>query len=176
MWRYLLPAGIFVTILVFLALGLGRDPTQVPSPLINKPAPPFVLSRVEDPTRTISHTDLAGHVSLVNVWATWCVSCREEHLVLLELARSREVPIYGLDYKDSRDEALAWLREYGNPYTAVPFDADGRVAIDWGVYGTPETFLVDKHGIIRYKHVGPMTLDFVQSELRPIIEQLKKEP
>ena len=175
MWRYVLPGLVFVAIVIFLALGLGRDPTRVPSPLIGKPAPEFSVTRLEDPALRLSNADLAGHVSVVNVWATWCVSCRDEHLLLLELARSADVPIYGLDYKDERGAALEWLTRLGNPYVANAFDSDGRVAIDWGVYGTPETFVLDKHAVIRYKHIGPITAEFMKTGLLPLIAKLKAE-
>jgi cytochrome c biogenesis protein CcmG/thiol:disulfide interchange protein DsbE len=175
MWRYVLPALVFVAIVSFLALGLGRDPTRVPSPLIGKPAPAFSVAQLDDPTKHLSNADLMGHVSVVNVWATWCVSCRDEHLLLLELARSGGVPIYGLDYKDERGAAIEWLSRLGNPYVANAFDGDGRVAIDWGVYGTPETFVLDKRAVIRYKHIGPLTPEFVNSDLLPLLAKLKAE-
>jgi cytochrome c biogenesis protein CcmG, thiol:disulfide interchange protein DsbE len=175
MVRFVLPAAVFGAILLFLGLGLKLDPTRVPSPLIGKPVPKFSLPKLEEPAARFSHADLSGNVSLVNVWATWCVSCREEHPILLELARADVVPIFGLNYKDERDAALGWLAQYGNPYAANAFDEDGRTAIDWGVYGAPETFVIDRRGFVRFKHVGPLTAEFVRGELLPLIEKLKRE-
>jgi cytochrome c biogenesis protein CcmG/thiol:disulfide interchange protein DsbE len=143
MTRYLLPAGVFIVLLGFLAIGLKLDPSRVPSPLIDKAAPRFALPLLQDQSKTLSERDLQGKVSLVNVWASWCAGCYEEHPVLVALAQSERVPIYGLNYKDTRLAANEWLKEYGNPSTAIGFDEDGRAAIDWGVYGAPETFVVD---------------------------------
>ncbi|MEJ2388411.1 MAG: DsbE family thiol:disulfide interchange protein [Chromatiaceae bacterium] len=153
--------------------GLYQDPHLVPSPLIGRPAPKFTLPALEDPKVTISNADLKGKVSLVNVWATWCVSCRAEHKELMRLAKVDGVRILGLNYKDDREDAKRWLQIYGNPYVANAFDADGRVGIDWGVYGTPETFLVDRNGIIRYKQIGPIDQQVWEKTLRPLIDKLK---
>ncbi|MEJ2326310.1 MAG: DsbE family thiol:disulfide interchange protein [Chromatiaceae bacterium] len=153
--------------------GLYQDPHRVPSPLIGRPAPKFTLPALEDPKVTISNADLTGKVSLVNVWATWCVSCRAEHKELMRLAKVDGVRILGLNYKDDREDAKRWLQIYGNPYVANAFDADGRVGIDWGVYGTPETFLVDRNGIIRYKQIGPIDQQVWEKTLRPLIDKLK---
>lgn len=174
MIRYLLPATLFVVLVSFLAIGLNRDPSRVPSPLIDKPAPEFALPLLKDATETFSNRDLRGEVSLVNVWATWCGGCYQEHPVLVELARSRYVPIYGLNYKDQRAKAKVWLREYGDPYQAIAFDEEGRVAIDWGVYGAPETFVVDARGIIRYKHIGPLTVRALRSTILPLVDRLRE--
>jgi cytochrome c biogenesis protein CcmG/thiol:disulfide interchange protein DsbE len=174
MARYLLPVLLFAVLVVFLASGLYRDPSLVPSPLIDKPAPMFTLPRLEEPDRTFSTEELQGKVSLFNVWATWCAGCYEEHPVLVALAESRAVPIYGLNLKDQREAALNWLEQYGDPYTAVAFDQAGSVAIDWGVYGAPETFVVDQNGIIRYKHIGPLTAEDVQNTLLPLVERLRE--
>jgi cytochrome c biogenesis protein CcmG/thiol:disulfide interchange protein DsbE len=174
MFRYLLPASLFAVLLVFLAAGLYLDPSRVPSPLIDKPAPEFTLPLLKDPARTFSAQDLTGEVSLVNVWATWCGGCYEEHPVLVALARSKIVPIYGLNYKDQRAAANEWLKQYGDPYAAVAFDKDGQVAIDWGVYGAPETFVVDEQGIIRYKHIGPLTADDLQNTILPLLDRLRR--
>lgn len=171
--RYLIPLAIFVGMAVFLAIGLTLDPKKVPSPLVGKPVPQFNLTRLEDPAATLGSEDLKGQVSLMNVWATWCVSCRAEHRVLLALAKSGKVPIYGLNYKDTRPEAQRWLQRLGNPYAANAFDADGRVGIEWGVYGTPETFVIDREGIIRDKIIGPITPEILSQRLLPLIEQLK---
>jgi cytochrome c biogenesis protein CcmG/thiol:disulfide interchange protein DsbE len=175
MIRYLLPAALFVVLVGFLAIGLNRDPSRVPSPLIDKPAPEFALPQLKDAGQTFSSRDLKGEVSLVNVWATWCGGCYQEHPVLVELAESRFVPIYGLNYKDERVKAKAWLRKYGDPYRAIAFDEDGRVAIDWGVYGAPETFVVDARGIVRYKHIGPLTTKDLQNTILPLVERLRVE-
>jgi len=173
--KALFPLILFLGMAAFLFRGLGMDPHKVPSPLIDKPAPQFHLPRLSDPARTLATADLAGQVSLLNVWATWCVSCRAEHPVLMRLARQERVRIYGLDYKDSRPEALDWLKAYGDPYRANAFDADGRVGIDWGVYGTPETFVIDKQGTIRYKHIGPISDRDAQEIILPWIQKLKAE-
>lgn len=174
--RYLLPLAVFLVLVVFLGIGLTLDPREVPSPFIGKPAPAFTLPQVADPAKTLSPEDLKGQVYLFNVWASWCVSCREEHPVLLELARRRVVTVYGLNYKDERADAEAWLERFGNPYAASAFDADGRVGIDWGVYGVPETFVVDRQGIIRYKQTGPLTQEIVENKLLPLIRQLQGSP
>ncbi len=173
MIRYLLPATVFVVLVVFLAVGLNRDPTRVPSPLIDKPAPTFALPLLKNPDQTLTHRDLQGEVSLINVWASWCGGCYEEHPILVALARSHQVPIYGLNYKDQRAKAMEWLEEYGDPYAAIAFDENGRVAIDWGVYGAPETFVVDRQGIIRYKHIGPLTAEVVQDTILPLVSRLQ---
>ncbi|MGI8738423.1 MAG: DsbE family thiol:disulfide interchange protein [Gammaproteobacteria bacterium] len=174
MIRYLLPAALFVVLVVFLGVGLNRDPSMVPSPLIDKPAPAFTLPLLKKPEQSFSNHDLTGDVSLVNVWATWCVACYDEHPVLVELARTGQVPIYGLNLKDQRPAARRWLRELGNPYSAIAFDKDGRVAIDWGVYGAPETFVVDSQGIIRYKHIGPLTGDVLTDTILPLVRRLRE--
>ena len=146
--RYLVPLAIFMVLVAFLYRGLSLDPKRVPSPLVGKPMPTFSLPRLKDAAATIGDTDLKGKVSMLNIWATWCVSCRAEHEVLLLLAKSNKVDIYGLNYKDERNKARQWLAQLGDPYVANAFDADGRVGIDWGVYGAPETFIMDQQGII----------------------------
>jgi cytochrome c biogenesis protein CcmG/thiol:disulfide interchange protein DsbE len=173
--RYLLPLALFLAMAGLLYRGLSIDPRLVPSPLIGKSAPAFSLARLEDPAATLSNADFKGQVSLLNVWATWCVSCRAEHQVLMQLSKSTDVAIYGLNYKDERPAALRWLQQFGDPYRANAFDADGRVGIDWGVYGTPETFIIDKQGVIRHKHTGPLTWDIVQHEIMPLVKQLQAE-
>ena len=174
--RFLIPLGVFALMVLFLGIGLTLNPREVPSPLIGKPAPAFQLSRVADAGQTLSPEDFKGQVALVNVWASWCVSCRQEHPVLLQLARQNVVPIYGLNYKDQREAAQGWLNQHGNPYIASAFDADGRVGINWGVYGVPETFVIDKAGLIRHKHTGPVTPESLDQELLPLIRQLQGEP
>jgi cytochrome c biogenesis protein CcmG/thiol:disulfide interchange protein DsbE len=174
MSKYAIPLAIFVVLVIFLAIGLGHDPHEVPSPLINKAAPAFQLPQLQEPNKTFSAAEMRGKVWLLNVWATWCLPCREEHPVLVELSRSGAVPVYGLDYKDRREDALSLLSESGNPYVLCASDADGRVAIDYGVYGVPETYLIDREGIIRFKHVGPLTPDVVQNTVLPLVKDLNK--
>lgn len=172
--RFVIPLAIFVVLVVFLAIGLGHDPHEVPSPLIDKAAPAFQLPQLHEPTKTFSPQDMRGKVWLLNVWASWCISCREEHPLLLELARSGAVPLYGLNYKDERKDALAWLDDLGNPYLLSVADLDGRVGIDYGVYGAPETYLIDRDGVIRFKHIGPLTPDVLQAKLLPLVKDLSK--
>jgi len=174
--RYLVPLAIFLVLAGFLFRGLTLDPKLVPSPLIGKPMPAFTLTRLQDLNARISDTDLKGKVALFNVWATWCVSCRAEHETLVGLSRTGKVDIYGLNYKDDRAAAQQWLQKLGNPYVANAFDDTGRVGIDWGVYGAPETFIIDKHGIIRHKHIGPLTPDVVNDEILPMVAKLQNSP
>ncbi len=176
MLKYLLPLGLFAALLIFLGIGLTLNPREIPSPLIGKPAPHFLLPRLDDPTQPVSSEIFQGKVSLLNVWASWCAACRQEHPVLMELKRRSEATLVGLNYKDSRDEALAVLQQSGNPYQVNAFDADGKVAIDWGVYGVPETFVIDKHGIIRYKHIGAITPEDWEEKLAPLVRYLEKQP
>jgi cytochrome c biogenesis protein CcmG/thiol:disulfide interchange protein DsbE len=171
--RYLIPLAVFAVMVIFLGIGLTLNPREVPSPFIGKPAPEFSLPQVADAGKTLSSGDLKGRVSLVNVWASWCTSCREEHPVLLQLAKQNIVPIYGLNYKDERDNALAWLQRFGDPYTASAFDPEGKTGIDWGVYGVPETFVVDSDGVIRHKQTGPITPEILEKKLLPLIRQLQ---
>jgi len=172
MTRYLLPLGIFVVIAAFLAIGLRLDPREVPSPLINKPAPAFTLPQLHQPARQFSREDMKGKVWLLNVWASWCVACREEHPVLVELSKTNVVPIVGLNYKDERPDGLRWLGQFGDPYQLSVFDHEGRVGIDYGVYGVPETFLIDKAGIIRYKRIGVVTPEILRDKILPMIKEL----
>ena len=171
--KFLVPLALFLVLAVFLGVGLNRDPREVPSPLIGKPAPAFALTRLDDPDSTLRRQDLLGKVWMLNVWASWCVSCREEHPLLVEFSRRKLVPIYGLNYKDTRAKGLAWLSQRGNPYDASLFDAEGRVGVDFGVYGVPETFVIDKAGIIRYKHIGPLTPEVIAGELTPLLSRLQ---
>jgi cytochrome c biogenesis protein CcmG/thiol:disulfide interchange protein DsbE len=170
--RYLIPLAIFIAMLVFLGVGLKLDPREVPSPLIDKPAPMFQLQTLDTPSRLLSPEDMRGQVWLLNVWASWCGGCREEHPVLVEFAKTRAVPIYGLDYKDQPGDAQRWLTNYGDPYTAVVADPDGRTGIEYGVYGVPETFVIDKAGIIRYKQIGPITPKALQDTILPLVKKL----
>jgi cytochrome c biogenesis protein CcmG/thiol:disulfide interchange protein DsbE len=173
--RYLTPLIIFIALVVFLGIGLTLDPREVPSPFIGKPAPAFELPQLAAPAQTFGDKNLKGQVSLFNVWASWCVSCRQEHPLLLELAQQNIVPIYGLNYKDERAAGLEWLQNLGNPYAASAFDADGKVGVNWGVYGVPETFVIDKQGIIRHKHTGPITEESWRKTLLPLILKLQQE-
>ena len=170
--RFLLPLAVFVVIVVFLWAGLGRDPREVPSPLIGKPAPTFELVQLHQPGKKLGTADMKGQVWLLNVWASWCVSCRVEHPLLVELARKQVVPIIGLNYKDKRQDGVQWLAKFGNPYTLSAYDNDGRVGIDFGVYGVPETFVIDKQGVIRYKQIGPITPEALEKTLLPLIRKL----
>ena len=170
---FLMPLALFVALVIALGIGLSRDPHEVPSPLIGKAVPTFDLPAVKGRTQGLASRDLAGQVSLVNVFASWCEACRAEHPVLLDLARRRVVPIHGLDYKDPPDDAALWLDQRGDPYTRTGADLDGRVGIDWGVYGVPETFLVGPDGRIAYKHIGPLTPEFVREKLMPMIDSLR---
>ena len=174
MARYLIPLVLFVILVIFLAIGLGRDPHEVPSPLIGKAAPTFQLPQLKDPGKSFSAQEMRGKVWLLNVWASWCVSCREEHPLLLDYARSAAVPIYGLNYKDKREDALDWLEQLGDPYVLSAADEDGRVAIDYGVYGAPETYLIDRNGVIRFKQVGAVTPDIWERKILPLVKELNR--
>ncbi len=173
MRRYLLPLALFLVLAGFLAVGLKLDPREVPSPLIGKPAPAFQVATLARPEATIGRQDLLGKVWILNVWASWCAACREEHPVLVAYARrGGGAPIYGLNYKDQRDDALAWLGQLGNPYVASLHDLDGRIGIDFGVYGVPETFVIDRAGVIRFKHIGPVTPQVLRDKIEPLLRQL----
>jgi cytochrome c biogenesis protein CcmG/thiol:disulfide interchange protein DsbE len=169
---FLLPLAAFFALAVILAVGLRLDPHEVPSPLIDKPAPKFALPRLDDAAQTIRLEDMRGKVWLLNVWASWCVACREEHPLLVEYSKKHSVPIYGLNYKDQRADANAWLARFGNPYDASLFDNEGRVGIDFGVYGVPETFVIDKAGVVRMKHIGPLTPEVIAKEIEPMVKKL----
>ena len=174
MTRYVIPLVLFLVLVVFLAIGLRRDPHEIPSPLINKPAPSFQLAQLKDPSKTFSAEEMKGKVWLMNVWASWCFSCREEHPYLLEYARSGNIPIYGLNSKDKREDALGWLAELGDPYVLSVSDLDGRVGIDYGVYGAPETYLIDRGGVIRFKYIGPVTPDVWEKQILPLAKELNR--
>lgn len=178
-WSRLLlftPAVLFLGLVAAFVLGLGRDPKLIPSPLIGKPVPDFALPPVKGRSLGLAAGDLRGEVSLVNVFASWCVACRDEHPVLMRLKADGTVPIHGLDYKDKPDDAARWLDTMGDPYTRTGADIDGRVAIDWGVYGVPETFVVDTHGRIAFKQVGPITPDILDGTILPLIARLRGDP
>lgn len=170
--KFLLPLAVFLGLVGFLAAGLKLDPKEVPSPLIDKPAPAFRLTRLDDANVSIARDDLKGQVWILSVWASWCVACQAEHPLLVELAAKKLVPIYGLNYKDERLAGMKWLSRYGDPYTASLFDENGRVGIDWGVYGVPETFVVDREGVIRFKQIGPLTPEVIRDQIEPLVRRL----
>ncbi|HVE48575.1 MAG TPA: DsbE family thiol:disulfide interchange protein [Casimicrobiaceae bacterium] len=172
--RLLIPLAVFGVLLAFLLVGLGINPREVPSPLIGKPAPSFELQQLHQPRKKLGTNDLKGQVWLLNVWASWCVSCRVEHPLLVELAKKKLVPIVGLNYKDKPDEGVAWLAKHGDPYNVSVVDRDGRVGIDWGVYGVPETFVIDKAGVIRHKHVGPVDTASLEKKILPLVRELQR--
>lgn len=174
MKRFLLPLAIFVGLVIFLGIGLRLDPREIPSPLIGKPVPVFQVTQLHEPGKTISGKDMVGQVWLLNVWASWCVSCRQEHPVWMDFAKLKVVPIVGLNYKDARKDGTEWLSQFGNPYNVSAFDNDGRVGIDFGVYGVPETFVIDKRGVIRYKQIGPVTPEIITNKLLPLIKELNR--
>ena len=165
-----LPLG-FIGLLVLLGVGLTLNPRQVPSPLIGKSAPPFELPRLDQPAKTFTQKEMLGDVWVLNVWASWCPPCLAEHPVVTELAKS--VPVVGLNYKDAREDALPWLARNGNPYQLSVYDAKGRIAIDYGVYGVPETYVIDRKGVIRYKHIGPLTREDAQKKVVPLVKELR---
>lgn len=170
--KFFLPLGIFFGLVAFLAAGLNLDPKEVPSPLIGKPAPQFLLTKLDDPSKRIGRDDLLGKVWMLNVWASWCVACREEHPLLINFSQKKLLPLYGLNYKDGRTEGRQWLAKFGNPYDSSLFDSDGRVGIDWGVYGVPETFIIDKQGVVRFKHIGPLTPEVIRTSIEPLVRRL----
>ena len=171
--KFLIPLLLFVVLVGFLAVGLNRDPHELPSPLIGKQAPAFELPQLADPQKTFSPESMKGKVWILDVWASWCVACREEHPVLVELGKMQVAPLIGLDYKDKRDDAVAMLARQGNPYLLSAFDANGRVGIDYGVYGVPETYVIDKAGVIRFKHIGPITMELLNKKIIPLVSELK---
>jgi cytochrome c biogenesis protein CcmG/thiol:disulfide interchange protein DsbE len=172
--RYLLPLIAAVVLIPIMILGLRSDPSELPSQYLGKPAPEFTLPTLKDPTQFISTADLRGQVSLVNIWATWCGGCRAEHGFLMQLRKEQAIPIYAINWRDNREDALQWLRQLGDPYVASGFDGDGRVGIDWGAYGAPETFLLNVEGHVVYRLTGPMTRELWEQEFVPRIAELKK--
>jgi len=170
--RFLIPLAVFAVLVVFLGVGLRLDPREVPSPLINKPAPAFQLPQLQAPDKSFAQKDMLGKVWMLNVWASWCVACREEHPNLVAFARTGAVPIYGLNYKDEREDGIAWLARYGNPYQLSAYDRDGRIGIDYGVYGVPETYVIDKAGVIRYKRIGAVTPEILRDKILPLVKEL----
>lgn len=173
--KFLVPLGLFFVLVAFLLVGLKRDPRDVPSPLVNKPAPVFVAPQLEQPEFNFSPSDLSGKVWMLNVWASWCVGCREEHPVLLDFSRTHTLPIIGLNYKEKKpSDGLTFLRLHGNPFNITAQDVDGRIGIDYGVYGVPESYIIDKQGVIRFKQTGPITPEILQNTIVPLINELKK--
>ena len=172
MKKFWIPIAIFIVLGVVLASGLWHDPRKIPSPLVGKALPAFELPSLKDPNKVMRNADFAGRVVLINVWASWCAACKTEHPLLVELARRNLVPIVGLNYKDARADALQVLASSGDPYVVSLADTSGRTGIDWGVYGVPETFLIDKQGVIRHKHIGPITRESLEKELLPLIQNL----
>ena len=177
MIKRLLPLLAFALLALLLGLGVlrnsGKDTSAIPSPLVGKPAPTFSLPVLGEPGRLVSNEDLLGEPYLLNVWGSWCPACRDEHPVITELAQSGRIKVVGYDYKDEPEDAQRWLQQFGNPYSLVITDYDGRAALDWGIYGAPETFLVDAQGVIRWKFVGPLTPEVVQQQLLPALETLE---
>ena len=173
MLRYSLPLLLFAGLVVLFLFGLQNDPSRVPSPLIDKPAPDFTLPTLHDENKSIQLNDLNGQVTLINVWASWCTACRIEHPLLVNAANTEKLAIYGLNYKDQRADALNWLRQLGDPYIESAFDQSGSTGIDYGVYGVPETFVLDKDGIIRYKHIGPIEPEQLDTIILPLVRKLE---
>ena len=170
--RFLIPLGIFVLLVILLGFGLTQDPKKVPSPLIGKPAPEFKLPVLHQPDNSFGPDNYKGRVWVLNVWASWCVSCRAEHEIIKTLADMNLVSIVGLNYKDEPEDGKRWLQHFGDPYTLSALDYDGRAGIDWGVYGVPETFVIGKDGLIKYKHIGPVTAESLRDEVVPVIKSL----
>jgi cytochrome c biogenesis protein CcmG/thiol:disulfide interchange protein DsbE len=172
--RFLIPLGIFVALLGFLFVGLSLNPREVPSPLVGKPAPTFKLAQLHAPEQQFAREDMLGQVWLLNVWASWCAPCRDELPVLVGLAKTKTVALVGFNYKDKPEAAKALLKAFGNPYALSVSDPDGRVGIDYGVYGVPETFVIDKGGMIRQKHIGPVTSEVLEKKILPLVRELQK--
>jgi cytochrome c biogenesis protein CcmG, thiol:disulfide interchange protein DsbE len=174
MMRFALPLGVFLALTILLAVGLQLNPREVPSPLINKPAPQFSLPQLHAPEKTFSPGEMSGKVWILNVWASWCPPCLLEHPVITDLARMQVAPVVGLNYKDRREDAIAWLERHGDPFELSASDIAGRIAIDYGVYGVPETYVIDKGGVIRYKHIGPLTPEIARKKVLPLVAELNR--
>lgn len=172
--RFTAPLLVFVLLLVLLLAGLRLNPREVPSALIGMPAPGFSLARLDRPEQMFTHESMRGQVWLLNVWASWCTACREEHPLLLEMARARDVTLIGLNYRDKADDAARWLQQYGDPYQVSIFDGDGRVGLDYGVYGVPETYVIDRAGVVRFKQTGPLRAETLNKRILPLIRTLQQ--
>lgn len=172
MKKTFIPLAIFAVMVVVFLIGLFGDPREIPSPFIDKPAPAFKLPRLYQPNEFISNKTLTGQVSVVNVFASWCTSCIQEHPLLVQLSKTHDIHLIGLNYKDNNNDALAWLQKHGNPYELIAVDENGKVGIDWGVYGVPETFVMDQNGIVRFKYTGPLDAESIQTELLPVLKSL----
>jgi len=171
--KFIVPFLLFLVLAGFFAVGLQRDPREIPSPFIDKPAPAFKLQQLHDAAKPFAPEDMKGRVWMLNVWASWCVSCRVEHPLLVEMSKRNIVPIVGLNYKDQREAGVQWLTRFGNPYVLSAYDLDGRVGIDYGVYGVPETFVIDKQGVVRYKQIGPITPEALEKKILPLLKKLQ---
>jgi len=169
MSKFLIPLFAFLLLVAVFVVGLTMDPSRIPSPLLENPAPVFSLPSLQDPAVEVGSANYANSMALVNIWATWCAGCRQEHGFLLELAREGDIPIFGLNWRDNRPDALQWLQTLGDPYIASAFDVDGRVGIDWGAYGAPETFLVDRNGVVIHKHIAPLNREIWERDFVPLI-------
>ena len=170
--KFAIPLAVFILLVGFFAVGLFRDPREVPSPFIGRAAPAFKLEQLHQPQLAFAPEEMRGKVWLLNVWASWCVACQVEHPLLVKMARERVVPIVGLNYKDKRDDGMKWLARHGDPYVLSAYDHDGRVGIDYGVYGVPETFVIDKQGVIRFKQIGPITPEALEKKIKPLLKEL----
>lgn len=170
--KFIVPLAIFIALVAFFAIGLTRDPREVPSPFIGKAAPSFKLEQLHDEKLAFTPEEMKGKVWLLNVWASWCVACQAEHPLLVDMSKKKIVPIVGLNYKDKREDGVRWLKRYGDPYVLSAYDFQGQVGIDYGVYGVPETFLIDKQGVIRYKQIGPITPEALEKKILPLIKEL----
>ncbi|MEO1552937.1 MAG: DsbE family thiol:disulfide interchange protein [Pseudomonadota bacterium] len=171
----ILPIGVFLVLIVFMAIGLTRDPSVIPTEMIDRELPQFQLPALHDPEYTVRTEDLTGETTLVNVFGSWCVACLQEHPTLMQLSRDRTVRIIGVNWRDKREDALAWLEKHGDPYTRIVFDAESDLVIEMGVTGAPETFIVDPGGRIRYKQIGPITPEVWQDTIRPVIDAIAAE-
>lgn len=174
-WRYVIPLLLLALLFVAFWRGLSLNPSEVDSPLVGKPVPEFSLPGLRDPGRHVTHEDLVGEVTLFNVWGTWCPGCHDEHDKLMRLAEEEGVRIVGLNLRDERDKAIEWLEDVGDPYVVSGFDENADVSIDWGVYGAPETFVIDREGRIRHKHIGAITHADIDETLLPLIRELEEE-
>ena len=173
-WRVVVPVAVLIALVGLLGYGLTRDPHTLPSAYLNRAAPTLALPSLADETQAVRLADMAGRVTLVNVWASWCVACRSEVSELAELSETTDIPVVGIDYKDTRDEASRWLRRFGNPYARIAFDESGSTGIDWGISGVPETFVIDREGRIAHKHIGPFNRRSLEEDILPVVRRLQE--